>query len=153
MPVFEHFFKDIDAGWKWPCDGKILLKVLGSAAPMLLADYERGTSDGDVLETEQLDAETHVIRLRLTSNNLVDHQGKATFQVWKSEKFSIGDEIRTVLYRSVRELLYNAVKHAQANTVQISIGMHAGGLQVPVVDDGVGFDVTLVDNIENDIIQ
>jgi len=57
VPVFEHFFQDIDASWKWPAADKILLKVLGSAALMLQADYERGTKDGDVLETAQLTEE------------------------------------------------------------------------------------------------
>jgi hypothetical protein len=73
VPAFEHFFKDIDAGWKWPGDGKILLKVLGSAALMLQADYERGTSDGDVLETEQLDAETRKRLDSLAGRNSVLH--------------------------------------------------------------------------------
>lgn len=73
MPVFEHFFRDIDAGWKWPGEGKILLKVLGSAALMLQADYERGTRDGDVLETEQLNAETQERLVGLAGRDSVLH--------------------------------------------------------------------------------
>jgi len=73
VPAFEHFFKDIDAGWKWPGEGKILLKVLGSAALMLQADYERGTKDGDVLETEQLDAETQERLVGLAGRDSVLH--------------------------------------------------------------------------------
>jgi hypothetical protein len=47
VPTFEQFFQDIDAGWKWPATDKILIRVLGSAALMLQANYERGTKDGD----------------------------------------------------------------------------------------------------------
>lgn len=73
MPVFEHFFRDIDAGWKWPCADNILLKVLGSAALMLQADYQRGTKDGDVLETAQLDAETRARLVGLAGRDSVLH--------------------------------------------------------------------------------
>jgi hypothetical protein len=58
VPVFEHFFQEIDASWRWPAADKILIRILGSAALMLQADYKRGTKDGDVLETEQLTTET-----------------------------------------------------------------------------------------------
>ena len=57
VPVFEPFFRELDAAWRWPAVDRIPLEVLGSAALMLQADYERGTRDGDVLETEELTEE------------------------------------------------------------------------------------------------
>ncbi|MFH2203252.1 MAG: DUF6036 family nucleotidyltransferase [Elusimicrobiota bacterium] len=53
MARIEDFLRDIDRRWK-PGGGKITLQVLGSCALMLQADYERGTKDGDVLETREL---------------------------------------------------------------------------------------------------
>ena len=45
-----------------------------------------------------------------------------------------------VLYRSVRELLANVRKHAQASTVTLSSGLFDGGwIFLSVRDDGVGF--------------
>lgn len=48
MSVFEDFFRELDASWKWPADAKTSLRIIGSAALMLQADYERGTKDTDV---------------------------------------------------------------------------------------------------------
>ncbi len=55
MPLFDTFFRDLDRAWgKAPSRGPITLRVIGSAALMLQTDYERGTSDGDILETVDL---------------------------------------------------------------------------------------------------
>lgn len=51
------------------------------------------------------------------------------------------DETRNVvLFRSVRELLINAAKHAQASSVALSVRETAGRLVVRVSDDGVGME-------------
>ncbi len=52
----------------------------------------------------------------------------------------LGDDIRVVLFRNVRELLINVVKHAQAKNVKVSIRRDNGDMHVTVEDDGVGFD-------------
>lgn len=49
---------EIDRRWSWPTPTRIRLPIIGSAALMLQADYERGTKDSDILETEQLALET-----------------------------------------------------------------------------------------------
>jgi len=59
----------------------------------------------------------------------------------------IGKEMQTLLYRSIRELLFNAVKHAQARRVEVSITGQEDGIQICVTDDGVGFDVASLSNI------
>lgn len=52
MVLIREFLTEIDAKWK-PIGGEpIILQVIGSAALMLQCDYERGTKDGDVLETK-----------------------------------------------------------------------------------------------------
>jgi PAS domain S-box-containing protein len=48
-------------------------------------------------------------------------------------------EMRGLLFRAVRELLFNVIKHAQASRAKIKIQRSRGNLQVEVEDDGVGF--------------
>jgi len=52
----------------------------------------------------------------------------------------LDDDIRVLLFRNVRELLINIVKHAQANKVKVSIRKFKDNIRVSVEDDGVGFD-------------
>lgn len=53
---------------------------------------------------------------------------------------SLPDQLRMLLYRSVRELLINSAKHAQAQQVSITLRYTLKGVQVEVADDGRGFD-------------
>jgi len=53
----EDFLVAIDQAWTGGPGPKIRLRVLGSAALMLQADYVRGTKDSDVLETADLTPE------------------------------------------------------------------------------------------------
>jgi signal transduction histidine kinase len=55
------------------------------------------------------------------------------------------DDIKILLYRSVRELLVNIVKHAGAKNVSVTLAMTGNDIQVTVEDDGVGFDVSSLD--------
>ena len=52
----------------------------------------------------------------------------------------LDDDTRTVLFRDVRELLTNVVKHAQAKKVKVSIRKDHSRIHVIVEDDGRGFD-------------
>ena len=51
----------------------------------------------------------------------------------------LGDDVRSLLFRSVRELLSNVIKHASATAARVSIRGYAGGIRVTVADDGRGF--------------
>lgn len=50
----ENFIVAIDQAWSRDPGPKILLRVIGSTALMLQADYVRGTKDSDVLEAADL---------------------------------------------------------------------------------------------------
>lgn len=57
------------------------------------------------------------------------------------EEFAgVGEGVRVMLFRSIQELLTNAVKHAQATGVTVLLLDDADELCVIVEDDGVGFD-------------
>jgi signal transduction histidine kinase len=52
----------------------------------------------------------------------------------------LNDNIRVFLFRDVRELLINVVKHAHAKNLKVSIKKMGNAISVSVQDDGVGFD-------------
>lgn len=50
-------------------------------------------------------------------------------------------DVRTLLFESVRELLFNAVKHAHADSVTLELGVDADDqLCITVTDQGIGFE-------------
>jgi len=51
----------------------------------------------------------------------------------------LSQDIEIVLFRSVRELLVNIIKHARAGRVKITIRVNKGNLRIRVADDGIGF--------------
>jgi signal transduction histidine kinase len=51
----------------------------------------------------------------------------------------LSQDFEIVLFRSVRELLINIVKHAEAKNVKIAIRVNKKNLRIRVTDDGIGF--------------
>jgi PAS domain S-box-containing protein len=54
------------------------------------------------------------------------------------------DAVKVLLYRSVRELLINVTKHANAKAVKVSLDRTGNELCVTVEDDGDGFDPSIL---------
>ena len=52
----------------------------------------------------------------------------------------LSDDLRALLFRNVRELLANVVKHAQAHRVSIVLRNTQDEVLISVEDDGIGFD-------------
>ncbi|RJQ86137.1 MAG: response regulator [Desulfobacteraceae bacterium] len=50
------------------------------------------------------------------------------------------EDVKILVFEAVRELLFNAVKHAQVFRAQVSLRLVEGGLQIIVSDKGQGFD-------------
>ncbi len=50
-------------------------------------------------------------------------------------------ELRVIIFRIVRELMFNIVKHARAKSASISLTHERKRLTVEVADDGIGFDM------------
>jgi signal transduction histidine kinase len=53
----------------------------------------------------------------------------------------LAEDVRVLLFQSVRELLINIVKHAQARAVTVDVVRLADSVKITVADDGIGFDV------------
>lgn len=58
---------------------------------------------------------------------------------------TIDNDMRSLLFQAVRELLNNIAKHAQARTVEVSFEISDGHAQIEVVDDGKGFDMSRIE--------
>jgi PAS domain S-box-containing protein len=75
-----------------------------------------------------------------------------------SARFEITNELtseppqvtRLLLYRIVQEGLTNARRHAEASLVTITLKQRAGGFEVIVADDGIGFDVEAAQGSSDD---
>ncbi|AQQ69783.1 Oxygen sensor histidine kinase NreB [Limihaloglobus sulfuriphilus] len=61
----------------------------------------------------------------------------------------LDEELRLILYRSVRELLTNVIKHAEANNVKVVKERLGDNVVITVEDDGKGFKKTIFE--ENDV--
>jgi signal transduction histidine kinase len=56
----------------------------------------------------------------------------------------LDDDIQALLFRNVRELLVNIIKHAHAHKVKVSIRRVNENIRIDVEDDGKGFDAVKV---------
>ncbi len=57
----------------------------------------------------------------------------------------MNDDIKGVLFRSVRELLFNVYKHAESEQVEVSTSQNRGRFLVKVKDNGIGFDPATIE--------
>lgn len=70
MSQVEDFFRDLDGSWPLPAGVPVTLRLLGSTALILQTNFQRGTKDGDILETDQITASME--------SALLAHAGKGT---------------------------------------------------------------------------
>ena len=59
----------------------------------------------------------------------------------------IAKDIQMFIYRSVRELLLNIVKHAHAKEAQITLQKSGENIRITVRDEGCGFDIPNIDQL------
>lgn len=52
----------------------------------------------------------------------------------------LNEEQKVMLYRIIQELVNNAIKHAQPNSILVQLSSHNDSLTLMVEDDGIGFD-------------
>lgn len=62
---------------------------------------------------------------------------------------SLGEILNINLYRIVQETLNNAVKHAQAHSINIELSRQSQSLQLSIKDDGVGMILSEVDQTQH----
>ncbi len=64
-------------------------------------------------------------------------------------RIEIGMDERGLLYNSIKELLFNVIKHAKTQHAHVSISREIDSIQVQVCDDGIGFSI---DDLQSTII-
>jgi len=79
----------------------------------------------------------------LTERTGALHGLEATFEDDGAEK-PLGEAVRVALFRAVRELLHNVVRHARASRMAVRVGRENDAVRIEVEDDGVGFDPATV---------
>ena len=63
----------------------------------------------------------------------------------RDDTYQLSDQMKILLYRSVRELLINAAKHAKAESVQIIVNRADDNIEIVLEDNGIGFDTSCLD--------
>lgn len=57
----------------------------------------------------------------------------------------LDDDLSGLLFRSARELVLNAVKHARCRSIVVSVARVRRRVRITVADDGIGFDASRLD--------
>jgi signal transduction histidine kinase len=76
---------------------------------------------------------------------VTEKHGLQTAFYGKEKPLFLEKDVETVLFRSVKELLVNTVKHAQAARVSVTVEQAGGQVLISVEDDGAGFDPSKLD--------
>ncbi len=104
------------------CDAQRYTRTLvANLSPTVL--FEEGI--GPAMRYLARSMEEHGLRVVVREENLIE----------------ISKEASILLYQSVRELLFNILKHAGVNEASVSISLREGTLCVLVADEGDGFEV------------
>ena len=87
----------------------------------------------------------HEIGLAAAIANWLEEQirkkhGITTELVDGFQNMRISDDLRTILFRNVRELLANVIRHSGASNVIVSLDSNESEVKIIVHDNGVGFD-------------
>ncbi|AJS61081.1 hypothetical protein UB51_24555 [Paenibacillus sp. IHBB 10380] len=70
------------------------------------------------------------------------HQPHLKIRLEAEPLLEVDNKLQYTIFRTVKELLQNAIKHAQANEIRISLNMLNNRiLIIDVIDDGKGFDI------------
>jgi signal transduction histidine kinase len=71
--------------------------------------------------------------------------GQVTVAIGPGADVRLPDQAELDAYRIAQEAVRNALQHASAAGIAVSLARTPGGLRLEVVDDGAGFDRTAID--------
>ena len=71
---------------------------------------------------------------------MAERQGLFVDLTCEPETAPLVEDVKVLLYEAVRELLFNAVKHANTRSAIVNVRRVQGQVQVVVSDEGAGFD-------------
>jgi PAS domain S-box-containing protein len=61
----------------------------------------------------------------------------------------LSDVKSIILYRSIQEVIKNAIKYANASLITLNFDKDDHGIYILIYDDGIGFDTTVLKNLHN----
>ncbi|MFN0728011.1 PAS domain S-box protein [Polaribacter gochangensis] len=64
----------------------------------------------------------------------------------KNTNFKLSEIKSIILYRSIQEVLTNAIKYAKASLITIHINKNLDQVDIDIIDDGLGFDTSILNN-------
>jgi PAS domain S-box-containing protein len=74
-------------------------------------------------------------------NREVDKKHDIVTKISSTEdKYPLKDSTRILVYRSIKELVMNTVKHAKANRLIVNLKADKGKLEIIIEDNGIGFE-------------
>jgi signal transduction histidine kinase len=135
---------------------KIRLAILGR---METPELQRAAKDVDELLTEAIDASRSLTAelsppilheaglaaaLDWLARWMKDQHGLVVSVSADAQANPSQEDVSVLLFQSVRELLFNVVKHVQVKTARVEMGRRYDRLEVVVSDEGVGFDPSQV---------
>lgn len=123
-----------------PEAGKLLAEAL-KLCHAALADTRTLTFEISPPELYELGLEAALDELMVMTGK--DH-GLTTEFVDDDKPKPLTLDVQVTLYRAVRELIINVVKHARASRIEVAVRREEHAIGVEVVDDGVGFDPSRV---------
>ncbi|MGF7214368.1 signal transduction histidine kinase [Spirosoma lacussanchae] len=124
-----------------PDEARSLILTIGQTSRRVVATMREIVWS---LNSAQTSLESFSFRLRETASLLFDHQPTELhldLPLDSDPTWVLPAEGRRDLFLMVKEMLHNAVRHAQASHVYVQVRQQAGVLQVRVRDDGRGFRV------------
>lgn len=90
-----------------------------------------------VLDSFGLSAALKALAKRLEENSGIG----ITVLTHDTDQLKLSEDVQTVLYRIAQEAITNAIKHAQANEINLLLVAHEHEISLEIIDDGTGFDV------------
>ncbi len=83
----------------------------------------------------------HAAILNWLEENVLSKHGIEFELVGEKVILPLSKDVKAILFRNVRELLTNVIRHAQANKIIVSVAENEKEMKIVVSDDGTGFDM------------
>jgi signal transduction histidine kinase len=84
--------------------------------------------------------------------NLNDGHTRVTQELCIDES-SLADSVKIAAFRVIQEALNNVAKHAAASEAKVRLRMIDGALELEVIDNGVGFDQEVTEELDEKVLR
>lgn len=74
-------------------------------------------------------------------DDVAEHTGSTVLRSFTLDDLELPPALETTAYRVVQEALTNVTRHARASHIDVRLASVDEGLEITIVDDGVGFDL------------